>query len=351
MIDKDTEDKTKMLSALGRVQNAIERRLELEKVSEIVIEELAAMVTCSTCAMMLIEGEEVKILAEKNFSKQYGEVKSATNMPVLKYVVNTKQSVLTGDIASSPAAHCVPPGSAIRSLMCTPVTIGDQVKGLFYLDSGDENVFDEEDLIFVQLLAKGISIAMEGSFLRSQVQVLTVRDNFIGCFNRTKLEEDLEGEIARAKRYERPLSFLMIGIDWFKEYNDFHGDTKGNELLKKIVDIFTRNVRNTDKVYRYGREEFVILLPETEQENVMVVAKRLQKAIEQEQFEGEQESQPNKSITVSIGVASYPWDGNSKSEMLESAENALDRAKQAGGNCFSQRVEAESSVPSSAGLK
>ena len=158
------------------------------------------------------------------------------------------------------------------------------------------------------------------------------KDALTGCFNRRKLDEDIEAEIVRARRYERPLSLLMIDVDWFKNYNDFHGHIKGDELLKKMVGLFERNMRASDSLYRYGGEEFTVLLPETPKAEALFAASKLKKVIEKEQFEGEKESQPDGRVTVSIGVASYPWDGNDGLELLRSADSELCRAKQIGRN-------------------
>jgi diguanylate cyclase (GGDEF)-like protein len=112
--------------------------------------------------------------------------------------------------------------------------------------------------------------------------VLTIEDDLTGCLNRNKIEEDLEAKTNRVRRYGRPLSLLMIDIDWFKSYNDFHGQANEDELLKKLSGIITHNLRNTDRVYWYGGEEFVVLLPETNKENALIAAERLRETIEQE---------------------------------------------------------------------
>lgn len=330
MADEGKEKQFGMLSAITRIHNSIGANLELEEISRIVVEELISIVGCAGCAILLMEGDQVRILAEQGFSKMLGEGEFSVDSPIIKYVVDTKQSIYTGDVANSPAVDRVPIGYYAKSFISTPVMINEQVRAIIDLDSPDENAFDEEDLGFVELMAKEMSIAMERSFLQSQVQVLTIKDCLTGCFNRRKFDEDLEVEVARAKRYHRPLSFLMVVVDWFKKYNDFHGRTKGDELLKKIAAIFISNVRSVDKIYRYGGEEFVILLPETTENNAQHVARRLKKTIEQIYFEGEQESQPNKKVTVSIEIAGYPWDGEGKDELLKSMAFALYRAKQLG---------------------
>jgi diguanylate cyclase (GGDEF)-like protein len=124
----------------------------------------------------------------------------------------------------------------------------------------------------------------------------------------------------------------MIDIDYFKNYNDFHGHQKGDELLRKIAELLRKNLRAIDKVYRYGGEEFIVLLPEVDKEGALACAERLRRKVEQEPFEGEEESQPSGKITISIGVASYPLDGDSIEKLIEAADSALYRAKALGRN-------------------
>jgi diguanylate cyclase (GGDEF)-like protein len=159
-----------------------------------------------------------------------------------------------------------------------------------------------------------------------------ITDDLTGAYNRRKLKEDLKEEIERAERYNKKLSVLMIDIDWFKEYNDFHGHQKGDKLLIRLVRTISYNIRFTDKLYRYGGEEFVVLLPETGEEEAKEVAEKLRNKIGEKKFEGEEKSQPNMIISVSIGIARYPKDGSSSNELINVADKALYTAKRAGKN-------------------
>jgi diguanylate cyclase (GGDEF)-like protein len=155
----------------------------------------------------------------------------------------------------------------------------------------------------------------------------------------------LEEEIERAKRYLRPLSLLMIDIDYFKEYNDAFGHQKGDELLVKIAGVFKRFTRRVDMAARYGGEEFVIILPETPMQGAVIVAERLRKCIEEIKFN------ERKKVTISIGIGTF--DGAkfafepgtavnaqktafTKEDLIKMADDALYRAKNNGKN----RVEA-----------
>jgi diguanylate cyclase (GGDEF)-like protein len=329
---KTSAKETKRLTALVRINHSIGANLEVEEIARIVVRELAYIVDCDACAILLIEGNQVKILAEKGFSEAFAGVEFNIDMPAVKYILDTKQGIFSGDILNSPAARCVPQGCSMNSLICTPVILKGEVKGIIHLDAAKKNAFDEKDLEFAELLSKEISIAMERSLLYSRVKDISTRDGLIGCFNRGKLEVDIVAEIAAATLQEKPLSFLMIDIDWFKKYNDFHGHPKGDALLKQIVKVFAGATRPSDKIYRYGGEEFAILLPDISIEKSMPIASRIRKAVEQEQFEGEKESQPGGKVTVSIGAASFPSDANNKEGLIEAADSALYKAKQSGRN-------------------
>jgi diguanylate cyclase (GGDEF)-like protein len=271
-------------------------------------------------------------MAEKGFSKVFREMAFSVEVPAIRYILDTKEDIFAGDVTSGSTASCVPYGCAMNSLICTRIMIGDEVRGIIHLDSAEKNAFDRGDLEFAQLLAKEISIAMERAFLYSQVRDISVRDGLTGCFNRRKFDIDIAVEVATSKRYKKPLSLLMLDIDWFKKYNDFHGHPKGDTLLKNVVNVLTCNVRPSDTVYRYGGEEFAILLPSADRKEASSIATRAWKAISREQFEGEGQSQPDGEVTVSIGVATFPADASDKERLIEAADSALYRAKQSGRN-------------------
>jgi len=361
MTESRTEKQLKILSAITRIHQSIGATLELEEISKILVTELARIVKCAGCAIFLIEGDKARILAEHGFSSAFpsegtavpegvqctpgGETVSPTSgrtcgsnkefkldMPAIKHIIDGKESIFTGDVEKSLAAGCVPQEATITSLLCIPIMVHKKVQGIIHLDSPEKNAFDEDDLRFGELLSMEISIAIERSMMYAQIKTQSIKDGLTGCFNRGKFDEDITVETARSKRYKRPLSLLMIDIDWFKNYNDFHGHPKGDELLKKIVNIFRQNARITDRIYRYGGEEFAVLLPETGQENALYTAKRFQKIVETERFEGEEFSQPGKKVTISIGIATSPTHTDNYEELLKLADAALYKAKQTGKN-------------------
>lgn len=332
MAGKLVRSKIKRSVAITRAYLRIERILELEKISRIYLRELADMVGCDGCAIILIDADKAKILAERGFTKTFKKLEFNTDVPAIEHVVSTKQAIFTGDIQSNPAADYIPHGCPVNSLICTPIIVNDEVRGIIHLDSPKKNAFDKKDMEFTELLSKEISIAFRQSFQYSQVRHILARDELTGCFNRRQFDADIVADIASAKKYKEQLSLLVVDIDWFKKYNDFHGQPKGDTLLKKVADVVASNIRAYHKIYRYGGEEFAILMADTDQDKALCAARRLQKTIEQEQFKGEKKSQPNEKITVSIGVATFPSDADKKGKLTEAADLALYTAKESGRN-------------------
>ncbi len=160
---------------------------------------------------------------------------------------------------------------------------------------------------------------------RATVDALTGLYNF-GCF-----QEYLHREIERARRYDYPVSVLMIDMDHLKIYNDAHGHTAGNRVLMRLGELVRANTRSADVACRFGGEEFAIILPHTGKKEAYLLCDRLRAIIEQAPFEGE-DVMPTGRLTVSSGVATFPDDADDAEVLVERADKALYAAKRNGRN-------------------
>ncbi|MEK7828616.1 MAG: GGDEF domain-containing protein, partial [Deltaproteobacteria bacterium] len=138
-------------------------------------------------------------------------------------------------------------------------------------------------------------------------------------------------EVYRAARYGNPLSLIIMDIDNFKKFNDAHGHLQGNFLLSFMSEIFKKNARNTDTVARYGGEEFVIMSPENNKQNAFILAERIRKDVEKFCRPEINKAIPV-SVTISMGIASFPDDASNEEGLIQKADEALYKAKQAGKN-------------------
>ena len=157
--------------------------------------------------------------------------------------------------------------------------------------------------------------------LYTKTKVSSFHDPLTRLANRRFLEVQLEKNYGAAKRYGQPLSIIMLDIDHFKQYNDTHGHVEGDRLLVKVAHIFLKAMRIADYVFRYGGEEFLVMLPGTDITHACKAAERLRRVVESEA-----------GITVSLGVSSYHESLQDKEALIREADNALYRAKQHGRN-------------------
>lgn len=186
------------------------------------------------------------------------------------------------------------------------------------------------------------TLAFEYALLYERTRQLAITDSLTQLYNFGYFWDRLKEERARAERYERLLSLILVDIDHFKFYNDHNGHPAGNEILRRISRILSEESREVDIVARYGGEELVILSPESNRRHAFLLAERIRQRIADTLFPYRQ-SQPGGRITVSAGVATYPIDASTEEGLVHCADQALYVSKGAGRNCVvayapSQRV-------------
>ena len=331
MDNKESID-LKILKAIFGIVSSIGSELELEKVCDLIAEKVFKVINCNGCAIILIDEKGVRLQSEIGFGKSIREVEFSREMPLIKYILSTKNKLFIGNIESSYFKYSIPKGEKTTSMICIPIIVKEEVKGIIYIDSKKTNAFSSKHEYFLNILAHEISIAIERALNYEQIKKLTVIDELTGIFNRRKFDIDLKDTLNEAIRYVKSLSLLMIDIDYFKNYNDFHGHQMGDMVLKKMGGVFIENKRSTDRVYRYGGEEFSVICSETNKENARIFAERLREVVEHGKFEGEEKIKPQGNLTISIGVSNFPFDATRIDYLIKYADVALYKAKAEGRN-------------------
>lgn len=182
-----------------------------------------------------------------------------------------------------------------------------------------------------QHYSNAVERSVELEQLNLSLEALATTDGLTGLHNHRYFFQKLIDEIARCRRYEHPLTLIMVDLDFFKNYNDANGHLNGDELLRKIAVIFLECSRDIDVVARYGGEEFVIILPETDMAEAFSCAERIRARVAATVFP-RASSQPSGRVTVSLGVALLTDDMKDVSDFVEQADQALYRAKNMGRN-------------------
>jgi diguanylate cyclase (GGDEF)-like protein/PAS domain S-box-containing protein len=169
--------------------------------------------------------------------------------------------------------------------------------------------------------------------MKEEALLLSYTDDLTGIYNHRFFIQQLTLEVERQKRYASPLALLMIDIDYFKHYNDTNGHLAGDQVLKAIAILIQRGVRQTDIVARYGGEEFSAILINAGREKALEIAERVRKSVADTRIPNEG-AQPNKDLTVSVGVATFSSSISTLTDLIREADHALYRAKKAGRNCI-----------------
>jgi len=238
------------------------------------------------------------------------------------HVAETKRMYYSPDVSKD--TYYVRGFDETHSEACFPLLTGDRLIGVLDVESSEVNGFSQDVIRLLSSLSAQLAIAIDNARLYEETKKLSLTDPLTALSNRRSFELFVDAEIRRAERYRRTFVTMMIDLDNFKNYNDKYGHPAGDIVLQKLSKIMKGIIRDVDFLCRYGGDEFVAILPETDASFALDVAERMRKKI------AAQKMQPR--ITLSIGIASFPHDARDKSRLIDLADQACYEAKQRGGN-------------------
>jgi diguanylate cyclase (GGDEF)-like protein len=307
---------------------ALTSSLQLDQVLRTIMEKINEVLRPDTWSLLLMDLDKKEL---------YFQIATGAGAEALKDVRIKIGQGLAGWVAESGEAVVVADTSkdsrffgqvdqktkmATRSIVAVPVRFRDQCLGVIELINcvGPEG-FSARDLALLEALADYAAIAIENARHVQRIHELTITDDCTSLYNARHLNFMLDTEIYRSHRYAFEFSLIFIDLDRFKQVNDTHGHLVGSKLLAEIGEAIKSHCRLIDLAFRYGGDEFVVLLPQTSKENALGVAHRLHKLIrEMEWLKSEGMSVH---VTASVGVAAYPTDSRTKAELLHLADEAM----------------------------
>lgn len=228
----------------------------------------------------------------------------------------------------------------IRSLICIPLVFQEEIVGVLYLDDFVPRDFERGRLELLSILASFAALAIHNARLHNKTKLMAITDFLTGLYNHRYFQQIFNQELGRAKRYQKVMSLVLLDVDDFKKFNDRFGHAVGDKVLVAIGEIINKSLRKVDFAFRYGGEEFVIILPETSLGHAVLAADRLRERIARETEDSVPEA-ADQAITVSVGVACFPDNGSSREALFTLMDNFLYQAKKLGKNrvCHSSAVE------------
>ena len=209
-----------------------------------------------------------------------------------------------------------------QSIVCVPVKGRERVLGVIELMNTTRNErFREGDIPVLTNLADYAAVAMENARYVQRIHQLTITDDCTALYNARHLNFVLDAEIYRSIRYGYEFSVIFIDLDHFKLVNDTHGHLAGSKLLWHVGNLIKGHLRLIDYAFRYGGDEFVVLLPQTSKHNALMVVRRLRELLNSKVFLDDEGL--GVKITASFGVAAFPVDARTRKDLLHLADEAM----------------------------
>jgi len=313
-------------------QEIISIKTEREKIFQSTYRAVKRLMPCDSflIATKNEDGNEVLmefIISDKGRKKPFSFPASSG---IFSQVIQEGDAVLVNDIHENNVilSDVITQAKDIKSILAVPMKSSGRVMGMMASQAVESRAFTSDDQELLELLAAYAAIALDNANLLTEVEKMAMTDSLTALPNRRAFDLDLDKETSRAKRYDYHLSLLMIDIDDFKVLNDTKGHLAGDKHLQLMAEMIQSCLRECDTVYRYGGEEFTVILPQTSLNGGIHLAERIRTYVERSSPGGIRKP----GYTVSIGVAELPGNASDSVSLLKAADDAMFIAKSQGKN-------------------
>ncbi|MFC2025262.1 diguanylate cyclase [Chloroflexota bacterium] len=304
--------------------------LDIQGVFGNFVEEIRKVVDVSWAAVVLIRDNGLCFLA---LSSEIGSAwKVGERVPIkgtaTEWVIAHRKTIVECDLLQESmfVTNDILRQKGIRSIVCLPLVAKDKAIGSISVSSRHPNAYSKRHIMFLERLASQLALPIENAHLYAEVVEKARIDGLTGLLNRQALDEVLASEINRHSRYGSVFSLIILDLDDLKTVNDNYGHLAGDNLIREMGSLIIDMTRNADQAFRYGGDEFAILLPNTSIDSANQVAERIQEQV------ASKVTTNNISCTASLGLASWPVNGIGANEIIAAADAALYSAKRKGGN-------------------
>src|SRR5580692_7522334 len=315
------------LSIFHDVAKALTSSLDLDSILQTIMEKVAEYFRPDTWSLLMVDEQKDELyfaIAVGDKAEALKNVRLKLGEGIAGWVAKNGESRVVPDVRTDPFfASRVDEATKweTRSVICVPLRSKLRVLGVIQLVNVEMAQFNEPEVFFLQALCDYAAIAIENARWVEKIQELTITDDCTGLYNARHLYKTLETEVYRSSRFGYEFSVLFIDLDHFKSINDTHGHLIGSKLLAEIGYLVKAQLRLIDFAFRYGGDEFVILLPQTGKDQALVVAKRLMDAMRATRFCRDESL--NLNVRASIGLATYPHDARTAHDVIRQADGMM----------------------------
>jgi diguanylate cyclase (GGDEF)-like protein len=308
-LNRQLQRRLSELNAVSEITEVIHSSLDFDAIGPLVLEIVQKVIDVPACSLLVLD----KLKAETLFSASAGLGGAAGSIGhSIDSMTHEGTLELEGGLFS-----------------CLTILDHGQMMVVFCAEARYIDVMRLEDRLVLQAVASELVVAVENSQLYKLTKRLSITDELTGLNNYRYMQQRLEDEFERARRFDRPLSLLMLDADDFKQFNDAHGHVAGDQALAELGRVLKSAVREIDVTARYGGEEFAVILPETDAAGAFVVAEKIREAVADHCF-ANADGERCVGLTVSVGLASFPMHAEDREALMRQADEALYQSKHLG---------------------
>jgi diguanylate cyclase (GGDEF)-like protein len=332
---------------INKVSRSLSSSLEIHQVITMVTTAVQSALDADTYYFGLLEGDTVHL----ELFYDDGEFFPSMNVPLegtlAGQVIQSRQPLLIQDLPEERKKlninfKLVGKNRVSLSWLGVPLISGKEVLGIIAVASYQKAAFDQRDLELLENIAQRAAMALDNAYHHLEVETRSQRDSLTGVLNHNTFLARLEQAVQTAQVCSQPICLIMVDIDHFKKYNDTYGHLTGDRVLIELTQTIRHNIKKDDLVGRWGGEEFIIALPDTQPEQAFLVAERIRAAC-QKIIILDRDKKVIPAPTISQGIACLPIDTNSLEKLIDIADQRLYLAKERGRN----QIQAQTPVGNS----
>jgi len=335
--EKQAAEQTRAdLDILYTVARRISGELDLSRLLGQVLETITGMDLFSVenkGGIFLREGDRLRLVAHKGATETFLELHRDLRLGqcLCGIAAETGETIISGNCHDDPRHSISYPDMPVHGHVIIPIRTGEFVSGVLYLYLPSDTRLERRQQELLETLADQLALAIETSRLFEEAREQSLHDPLTGLGNRAMMNMEMDRNMARIRRSGSPLSLAMLDLDRFKDFNDSFGHNAGDQLLERLAALLQSEIREVDVAIRFGGEEFLVIMPDTDAEAALEAAERIRSKVASAAFVYEEE-QPPEHITVSLGVATTSSGAIAPDDLIRHADSALYRAKEMGRN-------------------
>jgi len=329
--------KIKEMETLNEIVRAINSSLEPKEILKIIMEKTADFIRAEGWSILLIDKERQELVFEAA-AGEAGEkligMRLKINQGVAGWVARTGKSLIVEDVSKDPRFYDGVDKKTkftTKSILCVPMKSRDEIIGVVeVINKIGGEPFTRDDLEIFENLVQHITIALRNAQIYRKMEETSITDDLTKLYNTRYCNYVLDELIKQRLSTRAKISLIFFDVDFFKLVDDNYGHLVGSETLKLIGERARAVIRERDIAVRYGGDEYIIVLPDTDKPTAAIIAERIRKTIEEKPFPAQDGKYFN--VTVTLGVATFPEDALSRDELIGRADKAMYHGKMTGRN-------------------